>query len=304
MHILTVPCPMPGKTAPWKQQQEYTSMGFALERLKTGEIAYQAGVSLYAAVPDTRGGDRSIRVFSRYNPSRRPAAEISVSEGFHQEGMYHDVRDAAEFAIRMQDLATHYEQEAALGHETIQSTTSTPWGRAQGGTRYTRGITRYHTAGHGGIKLSDTMNARMPDELRNPDGWYEEDCEATKVIYAFPEFFTDRQKRLALESFMSNYPDEYEALTGNEIPPGHSHVKDKRQFEADHADDWIVVSALGSSHHPGMVECIARLGGKWEEDGEERRFLVPKEEYDQGRFGFVIDLESHEEVEAVPSFRR
>lgn len=279
-------------------------MGFALDRLKTGEMAYQAGVSLYAAVPEDRGGIRGIRVYSRYNPSRRAAGDISVSENFYRDGMYHDVTDENSFIRHMQDLATHYEQEASLGHEQISSTPSTPWGRAQGGTRYTQGITSYHTAGHGGTKLSASMNAKMPDILRNDDGWYEEDCEATKVMFAFPEFFTDRQNRLARASFIDNYPDEYETLTGEMLVAGQSHTRDSRQFEIDHADDWVVVSALRSDHHEGMVECIARLGGKWEEGCEERLFLVPKEDYTGGRFGFVIDPNIHEQVDTVPTFRR
>lgn len=43
-------------------------------------------------------------------------------------------------------------------------------------------------------------------------------------------------------------------------------MKAGRAFEAAHADDWIVISALRSDHHPVMIEVIATRGGKREHD--------------------------------------
>jgi ParB family chromosome partitioning protein len=68
----------------------------------------------------------------------------------------------------------------------------------------------------------------------------------------------------------------------------------------EHATDWIVVSAITSEQQNGFVECIATPGGKRDKAIEERRFLVPADEYDIGRFGFVIDPDCHA-VYAGPS---
>jgi hypothetical protein len=65
-------------------------------------------------------------------------------------------------------------------------------------------------------------------------------------------------------------------------------------FETAHAADWIVISAITSSHVNGFVEVVATLGGKRGEGTEERRFLVPSDEYRVGRFGFVIDGDRHQ----------
>lgn len=76
------------------------------------------------------------------------------------------------------------------------------------------------------------------------------------------------------------------------LAPGESWQKDQRQFYRDHARDWIVISALRSRDHPGMVECHATLGGD-RAAREVRCFLVPDAEYAVRRFGFVIDEVRH-----------
>ncbi len=62
---------------------------------------------------------------------------------------------------------------------------STPWGRSQGGSRLAEGITMYHTAGHGGVKVIKKLNQRIPIGFRRSDGWYEEDCDSQIVFYFF-----------------------------------------------------------------------------------------------------------------------
>ena len=74
--------------------------------------------------------------------------------------------------------------------------------------------------------------------------------------------------------------------------PGESHEKDRRAFERDHASDWIVISAIRSDHQRGMTECVATLGGD-RRAAEQRRYLVPSDEYQIGRFGFVINEARH-----------
>jgi hypothetical protein len=88
-------------------------------------------------------------------------------------------------------------------------------------------------------------------------------------------------------------PDAWEAIFARVLAPGQSHVKDRRTFETEHANDWVVISALRSYHRTSMTEVIATRGGKRDPRLEERRFLVPAAEYEVGRFGFVIDETQH-----------
>jgi hypothetical protein len=90
--------------------------------------------------------------------------------------------------------------------------TNTPWGKADMVTRYARGINFYSTPGHGGFKLSEKMNKRVPVELREQSfnglgtkGWYEEDCDAYIVIVVFSEYFTPQEvesARVALAKYL------------------------------------------------------------------------------------------------------
>jgi hypothetical protein len=90
--------------------------------------------------------------------------------------------------------------------------TSTPWGSAQSSTKYARGIVGYETASHGGFHLTPAREADLDSKLREVGltavearmgyeaGWYEEDCSAYAVIYAWPEFFPNTPQAEALES--------------------------------------------------------------------------------------------------------
>jgi adenosylcobinamide amidohydrolase len=66
---------------------------------------------------------------------------------------------------------------------------NTPWGRADNIESIAPGITLVSTPSHGGIKVSRPVMDVMPKGWQQDDGWYEEDCEALKVILAFPHFF-------------------------------------------------------------------------------------------------------------------
>lgn len=66
----------------------------------------------------------------------------------------------------------------------------TPWGESLSHHKYAEGIIFYETGRHGGIKLSPQRNAEVHWALRQDDGWYEEDCEALKVIISFPSTFS------------------------------------------------------------------------------------------------------------------
>lgn len=79
-------------------------------------------------------------------------------------------------------------------------------------------------------------------------------------------------------------------------------MKDRRAFEAKHAGDWVVISAILSAHHSGMTEVIATRSGKRDPQIEEQRFLVPSADYEVGRFGFVIDEARHVAYDGPSSF--
>jgi len=50
-----------------------------------------------------------------------------------------------------------------------------------------------------------------------------------------------------------------------------------------------------------MTECVATLGGD-RRAAEQRRYLVPSDEYDPGRFGFVIDEARHRLYDGPSNF--
>lgn len=70
--------------------------------------------------------------------------------------------------------------------------TTTPWGQSQQTKKLTKNSTRYMTAGHGGIRISKRLAAKIPYVLLhewaivdNKGGvWLEEDC-AANIALAF-----------------------------------------------------------------------------------------------------------------------
>ena len=188
----------------------------------------------------------------------------------------------------------------ALGRREIPGGSPTPWGPSQGGTVYAEGITSHSTAGHGGFKLSATRNRKVHLMLRAAGGWYEEDECWAIVAITFQHLFTALECRHAEQTIKDSWPDAWETISGTTLALGESRTKDRRAFEGEHATDWIVVSAITSEQQKGFVECVATHGGKRDSGTEERRFLVPADEYDIGRFGFVIDPNRHA-VYAGPS---
>jgi len=169
-----------------------------------------------------------------------------------------------------------------------------PWGAIQWLEHMAPGIDNVSTAGHGGIKLSRERNAAMPIELRRPGGWYEEDCEAAMPmwIYADDLGFDQERKEIVKCVVIRWFPDEYEAFTGEIIPPGESYIKDERTFYREHADD--LVSHWATANDDGETVSVgACRGGRkgYLKDATTYVFEMPKEEYyqAQGEFGMVID---------------
>ena len=77
----------------------------------------------------------------------------------------------------------------------------TPWGESQSVETVVPGIVFVSTASHGGYRVSKKLLDTMPEHLRSKDGWYEEDCEACKVVLAFPWAFDADKIVRALTSY-------------------------------------------------------------------------------------------------------
>lgn len=227
----------------------------------------------------------------------RPMAEWTRSDFYGHGG---DLADESAFRSKVREQAQHIEDRRRLGRRDSPGGAHTPWGPSQGGTVYAEGITSHSTASHGGFKLSADRNRYVHPMLRAAGGWYEEDECWAIVAFTFPQLFTALERRHAEQTIKDSWPDAWETISGTVIAPGESRRKDQRAFETEHANDWIVVSAITSEQQHGSVECIATPGGKRGLGTEERRFLVPAAEYDIGRFGFVIDPDRHA-VYAGPS---
>ncbi|EHJ95535.1 DUF7007 domain-containing protein [Agrobacterium tumefaciens] len=199
------------------------------------------------------------------------------------------------------EKAVHQVELRALDRPTIQAGASTPWGMAQVSRRYADGIVLHSTASHGGFHLDENANGTVHAHYRNDTEFYEEDCEWAKVAHAFPDLFTTYERRLADRTLRDCFPDAYERVAGAILNGSQSHMRDRQEFESRHRNDWVVIAALNSDHRPGFVECIATLGRVRGETGE-RRFLVPRADYQIGRHGFVIDPLKHQPYDGPSSF--
>ena len=175
--------------------------------------------------------------------------------------------------------------------ESRNAAGSTPWGTADTAMTFCRGITFYTTPGHGGFKVSKGMLKQMHPILVQDDGWYEEDCEASKVAVAFPQHFCTTAVEQSIASMKNWYPDEWAKFSGENVFVDESLTLRKRAFHKANADKWVVISA---QQVDGMVLATATKGGLRQQYGgprvPERKFLIPTDDYrDRHTFGFVID---------------
>lgn len=260
--------------------------GVSFGRSADGFAVALVGETAFAMVP-ARDGRHFLATGWRI---RRPMAEWARSDFYGHAG---EIADEAAFRSHVEENARHQQQRAALGRREIHSRAHTPWGTSQGATVYADGVTCHSTAGHGGFHLSAERNRNVHPKLRVASGWYEEDEAWAAVALTFPDLFTSFERRCAESTVKDSFPDAWESISGVMLQPGESRRKDRIAFERDHATDWIVVSAITSDHQKGFVEVIAAPGGRRDPGNEERRFLVPSEEYHIGRFGFVIDVVRH-----------
>lgn len=213
-----------------------------------------------------------------------------------------DIADEAAFRAFVQEQAEHQAEKTALGRKEFRAHANTPWGPSQGAVRYGEGVVFHSTSGHGGFQLSAARNAKVHPLLRDGAGYYEEDAAWAAVATAWPDLFTCLELRQAEETLRHSWPDAWEAIHGRALCPGESRTRDAEAFARDHAEDWVVISAIYSDHHPGFTEVVATQGGRRHPTAEERRFLVPSPDYKAGPFGFVIDETRHAAYDGPSSF--
>lgn len=191
--------------------------------------------------------------------------------------------------------------------------TSTPWGLAQKVTNIARGIRSVSTAGHGGVLVSPTKNAMVPEYMRKESGAYEEDCEwAIPAIVFEAEWRAwanttswttgDFQMECAWNSLKNWNPDAYHKFTGKTLEIGESYVNDERILKEKVRESYIVSGAWGDWQEgvpKGMIGVLAQRNS----DGNQIYGFVPKEEYKTrknlvvGKAGvFVVDPTRHEIV--------
>ena len=177
----------------------------------------------------------------------------------------------------------------------IQKGSASPWGRVQSVKVIADGVVVVDTASHGGFKLDKVRNASMPRPLRNKGGWYEEDCEWAKVVLGLPQLFSENEVQNAAVTLKNWFPDEYEALTGEQIPLSESSTKRERAFKEINLNNFVVRAAWGdwkAGVPKGMVGVLATRAS----DGVDKYFLVPQAEYALRQGSFVVDLTRHQQV--------
>ncbi len=260
-----------------------------------GDFAARIDEDGFAMIPVRAGGFSLWRAWSMPGPIRDWRRQSGFGERIGP------VANAEAFRERIEEIALDRRQRAGLNRHDVDAGVFTPWGLSEHATSYGPEIVFHETASHGGFFLSAERNAMVHPMLRSKDHWYEEDREWAGVAHAFGIFFTDLERRDAERIIRNWSPDAWEAINEKTLKPGQSHAKDRRAFEAAHAESWIVISAITSKHRPGYIECVATPGGN-RAAAEQRRFLVAEDDYVVGRFGFVIDEERHQTYGGLSSF--
>ncbi|UVK49137.1 hypothetical protein BPNPMPFG_006858 (plasmid) [Mesorhizobium sp. AR07] len=249
-------------------------------------LVARVGDTAFAMVP---GGDGKHFLATGWRIAR-PIAEWRRDDFYGHAGQ---LADEATFRAKVLEQAEHRCEKFALGRREERSSASTPWGSSQGATVYADGVVLHSAAGHGGFLLSPGRDRKVHRSLRVDGGAYEDDEAWAIVALTFPHLFTSFERRCANRTMKDSFQDAWETIAGNVLGTGESWRKDERSFFDEHADDWIVVSAILSGHQSGFTEVIATPGGKRGHGTEERRFLVPSDEYRVGPFGFIIDPQRH-----------
>lgn len=107
--------------------------------------------------------------------------------------------------------------DAELPIADYNTSTHTPWGRAQSAYHFGSGIICYGTASHGGFHVPPSLLAKIPDYLQTADpytdgtkGWFEEDCAWAIVTVCFPERFQQPSRLEAVSTMQHYFPKQWE----------------------------------------------------------------------------------------------
>jgi hypothetical protein len=130
----------------------------------------------------------------------------------------------------------------------------TPWGKTEHFNILFEGITKYHTASHGGYKIIKKLNeAYIPLIFRKENGWYEEDCEQYIVTYFLYDLIYGKQsagnfKGEAKRGLLRWFPAQYEVfftekLSDKDIQEAYSEQVSLEEKITLHK---IAISALGN----------------------------------------------------------
>lgn len=186
---------------------------------------------------------------------------------------------------------------------------SSPWGKPDDVEAVAPGVWWVSTPSHGGFKLEPNLNKRVPDYMRKPGGWYEEDLDWAIVATVFPDLFSEKERASADHVLLNWMPAQYERFYGVTLEEGASMKRDEEMFRERHKNDMVVISASGDwleGVPKGMVLVTAARGGRRADHSlpdEIACFLVPDAEYSSERrpWGdFVVDEARHERVECPP----
>ena len=168
---------------------------------------------------------------------------------------------------------------------------STPWGPTQKITQIAHGIRSVSTAGHGGVLVSPTKNALIPEYMRRNDGAYEEDCDWCIPAIVFEKEWREWgdattwtngnfQMECAWSTFKNWHPDAFEQFTGKQLQVGESIKRDNRLLYEQTCNQYVVTTAWGDWQN-GVPKGMVGVAAHRASDGDRKYFLVPKEEYQE-----------------------
>lgn len=223
---------------------------------------------------------------SSTNPEHQKHFAEAVSEKRALESMGRDIPESVHRRI------FHFSRDEPTG-TSLKEGSRTPWGEAQHVEHVADGVSSVSTASHGGLKLDKKANADIPEALRNDDGWYEEDTEATIVGWTKPEAFPhimekkgEQETRAMFERSVKNwYPDEYEKTTGETVLAEESYTRSKQEerqtaeeFRAANPDKFVPTRELHTNQEDWMPANTSLVEAEMPATGEKRYFMVPSSE--------------------------
>lgn len=212
--------------------------------------------------------------------------------------------------------------------KTMTMPQRSPWGKVQDAYELAPGIVSVSTAGHGGIKVSPTLNKKIPLVARTRGGWYEEDCEWAIPYFVFSADINcanngdpvkaERHSKSyvqAIKTLENYFPEFCMAIMGYTPPIERSNKLRELAFNETNKSNYVVISAYGGwfehTRRPTIrgsvvveyVLGLATIGGKRESDGhggfvDSKWFDIPAERYAKREHGgYVIQPDDQERLD-------